>query len=145
MKQYYDILISNRRLDEQGNISGRDQTRLIAKQLELEGYHLFFDYSEIKDNEFDKGIIPIVENSKVFILVLTKDAINRCKNEGDWVRKEIETAIKSDSKVINVSPDNTFNGWLSNLPSSLNKIKKTDLRYSIWTIIRGVHKETYRR
>ena len=61
-KNSYDIFISYRRLDEQGNISGRDQARLIAKQLELEGYHPFFDYSEIKDNEFDKVIIPDVES-----------------------------------------------------------------------------------
>ena len=59
----YDIFISYRRLDEQGNISGRDQARLIAKQLELDGYHPFFDYSEIKDNEFDKVIIIIMWSS----------------------------------------------------------------------------------
>ena len=46
MTDFYDIFISYRRLDAQGNISGRDQARLIAKQLELEGYHPFFDYSE---------------------------------------------------------------------------------------------------
>ena len=129
MKQnrQYDIFISYRRLDEQGNISGRDQARLIAKQLELDGYHPFFDYSEIKDNEFDKVIIPAVENSRVFILVLTKDALNRCRNEDDWVRREIETAIKSGSKVINVSPDNSFNGWPDTMPKSLYGIKNIQI------------------
>ena len=123
----YDIFISYRRLDEQGNISGRDQARLIAKQLELEGFHPFFDYSEIKDNEFDKVIIPAVENCKVFILVLSKDALNRCKNEDDWVRREIETAIKSGSKVINISPDNSFNGWPDTMPESLYGIKNIQI------------------
>lgn len=39
MKQnrQYDIFKSYRCLYEQGNISGRDQARLIAKQLELYG------------------------------------------------------------------------------------------------------------
>ena len=123
----YDIFISYRRLDEQGNISGRDQARLIAKQLELDGYHPFFDYSEIKDNEFDKVIIPAVENSRVFILVLTKDALNRCRNEDDWVRREIETAIRFGSKVINVSPDNSFNGWPDTMPESLYGIKNIQI------------------
>ena len=123
----YDIFISYRRLDEQGNISGRDQARLIAKQLEIEGYRPFFDYSEIKDDEFDKVIIPAVENCKVFILVLTKDALCRCKNEDDWVRREIETAIKSGSKVINVSPDNMFNGWPDTLPKSLSVIRNIQI------------------
>lgn len=132
MEQNYDIFISYRRLDEQGNISGRDQARLIAKQLQLEGYRAFFDYSEIRDDEFDKVIIPAVENCKVFILVLTKDALNRCANNDDWVRKEIETALSSSCKIVNVTPDNTFNGWPSNLPSSLDRIKTiliTDIQF----------------
>ncbi len=127
MEHYYDIFISYRRLDEHGNISGRDQARLIAKQLQLEGYRAFFDYSEIRDDEFDKVIIPAVENCKVFILVLTKDALNRCVNNDDWVRKEIETAISSGCKIVNITPDNTFNGWPSNLPSTLEKIKKIQI------------------
>lgn len=123
MKKEYDIFISYRRLDEHDNISGRDQARLIAKQLELEGYHPFFDYSEIKDTEFDKVILPAIENCKVFILVLTKDSLNRCKNDDDWVRKEIETALSSGCKIISVTPDNTFNGWPSFLPNTLAVIK----------------------
>lgn len=123
----YDIFISYRRLDERGNISGRDQARLIAKQLELEGYHPFFDYSEIKDNEFDKIIIPAVEKCKIFIIVLTKDSLNRCKNDDDWVRREIETAIKTGCKIINLSPDNTFDGWPKTLPQSLGKIKNIQI------------------
>lgn len=127
MTECNDIFISYRRLDEQGNISGRDQARLIAKQLQLEGYRVFFDYSEIHDDEFDKAIIPAVENCKVFILVLTKDALNRCANNDDWVREEIETALSSGCKIVNVTPDNTFNGWPSNLPSSIEKIKKNQI------------------
>ncbi|MBR4794150.1 MAG: toll/interleukin-1 receptor domain-containing protein [Bacteroidaceae bacterium] len=126
-KTNYDVFVSYRRLDEQGNISGRDQARLIAKQLQLEGYSAFFDYSEIRDDEFDIVIIPAVERCKVFILVLTKDALNRCSNDDDWVRKEIETAIASGCKIVSVTPDNTFNGWPSNLPGSLDGIKKIQI------------------
>ena len=119
----YDIFISYRRTDESGKISGRDQARLISKQLELEGYHPFFDYSEIKDLQFDKVIIPAIENSKIFILVITKDSLKRCVNEDDWVRREIETAIKAGCKIINVAPENTFNGWPDTLPESIHEIK----------------------
>lgn len=123
MDNYYDIFISYRRLDENGKISGRDQARLISKQLELAHFHPFFDYSEIKDGEFDKVILPAIENCKVFVLVLTKDSLNRCRNADDWVRREIETALDSGCKIINVSPDNSFNGWPDNLPNSIQKIK----------------------
>lgn len=127
MEKQYDVFISYRRLDENGNISGRDQARLIAKQLELEGIESFFDYSEIKDNEFDKIIIPAIQKCNVFILVLTKNSLNRCINEDDWVRREIETAISSQCKIISVTPDNSFNGWPSTLPSSLERIKNIQI------------------
>lgn len=123
MAKKYDVFISYRRLDEQGNISGRDQAHLIAKQLELVGYHPFFDYSEIADNEFAEVILPAVKSSKVFIFVLTKNALDRCKNEDDWVRREIETAINSGNEIIIVSPDNT-NKYPDNLPKSLERIKE---------------------
>lgn len=123
----YDIFISYRRLDEHGNISGRDQARLIAKQLQLEGFTAFFDYSEIKDNEFDKVIIPAIENCKIFILVLTKDSLNRCQNEDDWVRREIETAIRTKCKIINATPDGAFTGWPETLPDSLVGIKTIEI------------------
>lgn len=123
----YDIFISYRRLDEHGNISGRDQARLIAKQLQLEGFTAFFDYSEIKDNEFDKVIIPAIENCKIFILVLTKDSLNRCQNEDDWVRREIETAIRTKCKIINATPDGAFAGWPETLPDSLVGIKTIEI------------------
>ena len=127
MNNSYDIFISYRRLDDNGNISGRDQARLIAKELTLNGYRAFFDYSEIKDDDFEKTIIPAVKNSKIFILVLTKDALNRCVNENDWVRKEIEMAITSGCKIISVNPDNGFNGWPLDLPESLEKIKMVQI------------------
>lgn len=123
----YSIFISYRRLDENGNISGRDQARLIAKQLELAGFSPFFDYSEIKDGEFDKVIIPAIESCKVFILVLTKDSLNRCANADDWVRQEIETAIRSECKIVNVTPDNSFNGWPISLPESISKIRTIEI------------------
>jgi len=123
----YNIFISYRRLDKNGNISGRDQARLIAKQLEIKGFKPFFDYSEIRDDEFDKAIIPAVENCKIFILVLSKDALDRCENENDWVRKEVETAIKFGRKIINVTPDKAFNGWPDKLPKSLSKITRIQI------------------
>lgn len=123
MDEKYDIFISYRRFDAQGNISGRDKARLIAMQLESEGYKPFFDYDAIRDNEFDKVIFSAIEQSKVFILLLTRDALNRCNDENDWVRREIEKAIESNVKIINVLPDGESLEWPSNLPESLCGIR----------------------
>jgi len=119
----YDIFISYLRIDAKGNISGRDIARLLSKEFKLFGYKTFFDYSELKDNDFAQTIIPAVQNCKIFILVLTKDSLVRCANEGDWVRQEINTAISNNVKIITVNPDNAFNGWPNQLPKEFDPIK----------------------
>ncbi len=127
MNKIYDIFISYRRIDSEGRTSGRDIARTIKLEFEKRGYAVFFDYSEIKDDEFERTIIPAVEHAKVFILVLSKDALVRCANEGDWVRREIETAMKNGCKIIPVNPDGAFNGWPSNLPDSLLLLTKQEI------------------
>lgn len=123
----YDIFVSYRRIDSEGRTSGRDIARTIKLEFEKRGYAVFFDYSEIKDDEFERTIIPAVESAKVFILVLSKDALVRCANEGDWVRREIETALHSGCKIIPVNPDGAFNGWPSNLPENILPLTKQEI------------------
>lgn len=127
MKDSYDIFISYRRKDDYGRISGRDQARIIADKLHNR-WHLkvFYDYEIIKDGDFEKLILPAIKSCKVFILFLTKGALNRCINDYDWVRREIETAIESQCKIVNVTPDYTFKGkdFPDDLPKTISEIKK---------------------
>ncbi len=97
----YDIFISYRRFDSKGRTSGRDIARTIKLELEKRGYKVFFDYSELKDNEFENIILPAVRNSKALLFILSEDSLVRCANEGDWVRREIYTAIETGVKIIN--------------------------------------------
>ena len=123
----YDVFVSYRRVDSEGRTSGRDIARTIKLELEKRGYRVFFDYSEIKDNEFENSILPSIRNSKVFIIVLSLDALLRCVNEEDWVRRDIETAINVGCKIIPVSPDGAFNGWPANLPDTILPITKQQI------------------
>lgn len=124
MNEKYDIFISYRRVDSEGRTSGRDIARTIKLEFEKRGYSVFFDYSEIKDNEFENVILPAIHNSTIFIVVLSKDALLRCSNKEDWVRREIETAIKCNSKIIPISPDGTFDGWPKDFSESLSQLTK---------------------
>ena len=124
MNSKYDIFISYRRVDSEGRTSGRDIARTIKLELEKRGYKVFFDYSEIRDNEFENVILPAIHNSAVFIVVLSKDALLRCSNENDWVRREIETALNCGCKVIPVSPDGAFDGWSTELPDLIIELTR---------------------
>lgn len=115
----YDIFVSYRRIDPQGRVEGRDIARLLTKELKLYGYNVFFDYSEIKDNDFEEAILPAIRNCKIFILLLTANALIRCINERDWVRREIMEAYNSSKKIITVNPGYEFKGFPINLPKDL--------------------------
>lgn len=121
----YDIFISYRRTDRDGLNSGTYIARTIKQELELEGYQdrVFFDYSELSDNEFEDVILSAIEQCKVFVLVLSKDSMMRCVNEGDWVRREILHAQKCGLKIIPVEPDNLFNGYPADFPAELEVVK----------------------
>ena len=115
----YDIFISYRRLNSEGRIEGRDIARLLEKELKLYGYNVFFDYSEIRDNDFKQVILPAARTCKVFILLLTSDSLTRCVNEEDWVRREIIEAHNSGRIIITVNPDYSFVSFPDNLPEEL--------------------------
>lgn len=121
-----NIFISYRRRDLSGNISGTDIARTIKQHLEISGYknRVFFDYSELSDDEFEHKILREIERCKVFVLVLTHDTMYRCVNEDDWVRREILHAIRHDVKIIPIEIDDHFNGYPEGMCEELNIIKR---------------------
>lgn len=113
----YDIFISYRK------DGGRDTARSIKQQLQLLGYNnIFFDYNSIRDGFFDTQILDAIYSCKDFLLLLTPESMDRCANEGDWVAREIRTALKYNCKIIPMAVQSNF-PWPSNFPKDLCKIK----------------------
>lgn len=101
----YEIFVSYRRT------GGREFARLIQQTLQKYGYRVFFDYDSLQDDVFNENIFRAIEEVEIFILVLTPGSMSRCVNEDDWVRKEIEHAIKMGKKIVPVNIDNQFDGF----------------------------------
>ena len=101
----YDIFISYRR------VGGADFARQMQLALKNKGYNVFLDFDELKDGVFDRRIEAAIKSSKVFIFILSPHALDRCKNEEDWVRKEIECAILSQCHIVPVNPNAVFQGF----------------------------------
>ena len=82
---------------------GGDTTaKLICEALKNNGYTVFFDYDSISGGFFDERILKSIEDCNDFILVLPKNALDRCVNEDDWVRAEISCALKHKKNIIPV-------------------------------------------
>ncbi|MFR9513370.1 MAG: leucine-rich repeat protein [Rikenellaceae bacterium] len=101
----YDVFISYRRE------GGRDAARLIQKSLQFYGYSVFFDYDSLQDGVFNSQIFEAIESTPIFLLLLSKNSMQRCVNDGDWVAQEIRYAIKHNRKIVPVNVDGQFDGF----------------------------------
>ena len=115
MKQKYDIFISYRRT------GGAQYARILQLMLAQRGYKVFLDYDELTDGKFGEHIQEAIKSAPIFMLVLSKESLERCKNEGDWVRREIHLAISLNKHIIPVNPDNTFDGIPEDIPNDIKE------------------------
>lgn len=114
---HYDIFISYRK------VGGRDTARSIKQQLQLLGYeNIFFDYNSIRDGYFNTQILDAIYSCKDFLLLLTPESMERCGNSGDWVAREIKTALKYNCKITPIAVQSNFS-WPQNFPNDLSRIK----------------------
>lgn len=111
----YDIFISYRRE------GGAQYARILQLMLIQRGYKVFLDYDELTDGVFSEKIIAAIKEAPVFMLVLSKGAMARCANEGDWVRREMTAAIEQHKHIVPVNPDNGFDGFPDSMPEELKK------------------------
>lgn len=67
--------------------TGKHLASLLKVHLTKRKFSVFLDVDRLRAGPFDTSLIQNVKSSKYFILVLTSDALVRCSNESDWVRK----------------------------------------------------------
>ncbi len=99
---------------------GADVARLIHDSLARRGLQVFLDREGLKEGRFDNNLVKNIDNSPNFLLILSPGALDRCVNEGDWVRREIEYAMSRNKNIIPIALDK-FRAP-DNLPVSLQSI-----------------------
>ena len=113
------------------NFSGNDMSGSVfmpsSLNARLSSLRPFDIVEENTDNDFEQEILPAVRTSKVFMLIFTSDALTRCENQGDWVRREITEAHLSGRKIITVNPDYSFNSFPRHLPEELQFLKTVQM------------------
>ena len=112
----YDIFISYRR------DGGAQYARILQLELEKRGYKVFLDYEELTDGVFGDNIKEAICEAPIFMMVLSAHYLDRCKNEGDWVREEIMLAIKQQKHFIPINPDNSFVGIPAEVPDEIKQV-----------------------
>lgn len=111
----YDIFISYRR------VGGAQYARILQLMLIQRGYKVFLDYDELTDGIFSDKIRAAIKEAPVFMLVLSGGSMERCANDGDWVREEITLALRQGKHIVPVNPDNGFDGFPDQMPEELKE------------------------
>ncbi len=76
--------------------------RSIFMDLHQNGYDAFLDVETIDSGHFDSIILNQIAARMHFVLILTPGALERCAEPGDWLRREIETAIDLKRNIVPV-------------------------------------------
>jgi hypothetical protein len=75
---------------------------LLRDRLAAKGYRVFLDIESLNSGSFNKRLLEVIENCTDVVVVCSKGSLDRCVNEGDWVRTEIAHALKHGKNVVPV-------------------------------------------
>lgn len=114
MEKKYDIFISYRR-------TAFETANLLATRLKALGYSVFFDLEEMNQGKFNEQLLYRIEQCKDFIIVLPPDALERCHNQDDWVRKELLCALANNKNIIPVLLEGF--DWPEKMPEGLENLR----------------------
>lgn len=112
----YDIFISYRR------DGGDMMAHILYERLTQKGYSVFQDVESLRSGKFNTAIYEKIEQCKDVILILPPNALDRCVDEDDWVRKEIIYALKNKKNIIPIMLRGF--SWPEELPKEI-----ADIRY----------------
>ena len=112
-KENYDIFVSYRR-------TSYDTANLIAVKLRHAGYKVFFDVDTLTAGKFNEQLLEVIKGCKDFVLVLPEGALDRCHDEGDWIRREVMCAIENNKNIIPVLLDGF--SWPKEFPQGMEEL-----------------------
>lgn len=97
--------------------------RAIFQELRAKGYDVFMDVESIDSGNFDTIILRQIAARMHFILVLEPGSLDRTVKSGDWLRREIEEAIRLKRNIVPVLADGfTFDKASKTLPEKLSRL-----------------------
>src|SRR5580704_15869502 len=78
----------------------------IFQNLTQHGFDVFFDYNGIASGDFERAILGNIPARAHFLVLLTPSALERCDQPGDWLRREIETALENRRNTVPLLVEN---------------------------------------
>lgn len=102
-------------------------SKRLARSLFLElrnhGWDVFLDVSTMDSGDFDQIILNQIGARAHFILLISPDSLARCANQGDWVLREIEEAVRLNRNIVPIVEEGAdFAREMAFLPPTLRDV-----------------------
>ena len=101
---------------------GADTARLLRRELQDRGWHVFLDVDDLPSCHFDDRLLLEIQDAMNFILILSPGCLDRCDNEKDWVRREIAHAISRQKNIVPVLKDGFEFPNQQEMPENIQKL-----------------------
>ena len=110
----YDVFISYRRT------GGFELAEILYNRLTDLGYSVFLDIESLRSGKFNEALLQRIDECQDILLILPPNALDRCVNEDDWVRREIAWAIAKGKNIIPIY----MNGFImpEELPEGMEEL-----------------------
>jgi hypothetical protein len=96
MKPQGKVFISYRRE------GGAELARLVRDGLRERGYNVFMDVEDLRSGLFNTELLQQIESSTDVVVILTPNSMEGCSRTDDWLRLEIEHAIRCHKNIVPV-------------------------------------------
>jgi hypothetical protein len=113
--EHYDVFISYRRS------TGSHLASMLRLLLRLRGFRVFLDVDDLNEGFFDEKLLDTIKNTPNTVVVLSANALDRCQDPGDWVRREISAAIRNQCNVVPIMDQFEFP---ANLPDDMSALRR---------------------
>lgn len=79
---------------------GEVLAQLLYDRLTEKKYRVFLDVESLRSGKFNEALYKKIEECNDFVLVLPENSLKRCVDPDDWLRLEIEHALKCKKNII---------------------------------------------
>lgn len=111
----YQVFISYRRA------GGEALAYLIYEKLSNLGYSVFYDIESLSSGKFNTKLYDMIDACNDVLVLLPPGGLDRCKNDGDWFRREIAYAIKQNKNIVPVFMSGF--DWLEEMPEDIQELR----------------------
>ncbi len=105
--------------------------RLLKEALERGGLEVFLDVDDLGSGHFDRKLLLEIEGRENFVLVCTPGCLDRCSDEGDFLRLEITHALRTGRNIVPIACEGF--SWPSKeaMPADIAELQRhNDIAYS---------------